>query len=617
MKRRDQDFRNVIRRDFMYQNMTEEEIAGSNYTLDCIKDSVYVYLRIFNPKAGKYIFYLLNANRIWASSRIKDINMLEEMGRVEPLVNSATIVTFYLPESNDFVVYTNLEKTKSRGSQLKDLNIESKDVIVMTVHNKYPRISFNTTNPSKETLTIYPYKERKVKLLVNITVTPVQKTEVTVFQVKNKLKPGVYDIDEFLSFKGAIQTLYIFNKTEKINILPRVAYRRVNMSVVNGCHFFIYEDEFAFCSSPTKTIYKDRVNNEQIFMYNKTAFNSESTLIGLTWQQLEPGIRLFLIIASYKNKVYLIFYTVVYDLTTKRTQYWGESSTTITVPSRRIFLFNVSQSQVSFEHKTSKYLDQYQGIVYFTTNSRLQSYGYNVFGEILDIDSINREGTEMFGYGEYSGFIDSSVVSFSSYIPNIYESMVFFISHGFIMAKQYSVDHRLPPSPFLDDVTRFEFLKNARMINCGQVKYVAQQKLFFIRCLIVCESLDAFVYTFTANLHPSEECRLLESQRERVVDSDKQSYSKGFFDSRLRSSASFGSGSGNFDQNRVCAGNPNLVDIDSYFIPRGYEAKSIDYGRLYFTIFCVSEEAQTGELMIYKQGGPVGGKNNQASHPYV
>ena len=386
------------------------------------------------------------------------------------------------------------------------------------------------------------------------------------------------------------------------------------MDAVRGCPFYIYQRDFIFCSSPTNTVYKDRANNKEIFMYQKSAFNSQSTLIGLSWQPLRPGVRLFLIINCYQNNIYLIFYTVEFDIRTKETLNWNETFTTVSVPPRSIYLYNVSQKAVSYEHKINKHLDNYQGVIYLTTNSIFLSYGYNVIGESLSLDKISKGSTEMFGYGEYSGFIESSIVSFSDYIPNIYESMTFFLSHGYILAKQFSLDHQKPPSTYLYDTTRFEFLKEARMINCGEVKYLAEQKMFVIKCLVVCKHLNAYIYTFKTSLKHSYECQMFASGQgenaPRATKSHPEGYLKGIASNSLTISRTF-------DRNRVCSTSPKMVDIDSYFIPRGYTAKRIDHGRLYFAIYCINEEASTGELMIYKKGGAVGGEDKKATVPYV
>ena len=140
------------------------------------------------------------------------------------------------------------------------------------------------------------------------------------------------------------------------------------MDLVRGYPFFIYHEEFVFCSSASKTVYKDRVNNKEIVLYEHSNFNSQTTLIGLAWQQLKPGVRLLIIITSYKNKIILIFRTIVYDIRTKLTKYLRESFTTISVPPRSMYLYTVSYKPLSFEHKINKYSDRYQGVIYLTTN---------------------------------------------------------------------------------------------------------------------------------------------------------------------------------------------------------------------------------------------------------
>ena len=615
MRGRDGDFCNIMKKDFMYQNMTEEEIAGSSYTLECFEDTIYAYLRIYNTKAEKYIFYLLEATKHWSNSRIKDINMLEDIGRVRPIINSPTFISFYLTNSNKFIVYTNLYKaSQPTGSQPNDLSIESKQVLVMTVHNKYPKITFNTTVPTNEILTIYPYKENKIKVLVNITVTSVQKTEVSVIKNPKKLKTGVYNIDDFLNFKGGIQSIYIFNKTEKINILPRLACKGINMNVVSGCPFFIYHKEFVFCSSGIQTVYKDKVNNKKTILYKRSSFDSQSTLIGLAWHQLSAPTRLFFIIDSYKDKIYLIFYKQTFDPKTRITKIWSKSFTTISVPPKSIYLHQYQSQRLSFEHKINKYSDRYQGVIYLTTSSMFLSYGYNFIGDKLDLDEINVASNEMFGYGEYSGFIDSSVVSFSNYIPNIYESMAFFVFHGYIMTKQFSIDLQKPATPSLFVRRRFIFLKRGKMIDCSDVNYHHGQKMFTIKCLVVCDVLDAFIYTFRVKLKHSYQCEVAAIAQSQEGHSNRGSPSEVYFEGVRSSSLDHAE---NFDKNRVCATSPKISDIDSYFIPKGYTTKKISHGKVYFVIFCICEKSDTGELLIYKQGGPVGGDDDRATEPYV
>ena len=622
MKSRDKDFKNIMKPDFMYQNMTKEEIAGSSYTLTCIEDSMYVYLQIYNSKKNKYIFYQMQSFEGWSNSRIKDINMLEEIGPVRPLVTSLSSLSFYIPQTSEMVVYTNLHRTESEPAAPTDLNIEYKTVVAMTIHMRYPKISFNTSHPSEETLTIFPFNQKKLKVFVKIFVLPVQKTEIIKIQKPGKINPGQYEIDEFLKFKGQLQSLYVVNRSDKINILPRLTYQSIDMNTVSGCPHFIYKSEFAFCCSNLETIYKDRINNKKYTFYKRKDYNDKSVIIGLAWQELKPGLRLFLIASSYEDNIFLIFYKVLSDLSTKEVLAWTELFTKIVMPPESIKIFDISQVPIKFAHKINRHSDRYQGIFYLTTNSLFLSYGYNTINNKLVVNRLNQAGTEMFAFGEYSGFIDTSVVSFSDFIPNIYESMVFFVLHGNIRAKQFGLNHRIKPSSAIIGNQRFDILKDVRMISCKDVSFLAQSKMFMVRCLVVCDYLDAFVYTFRVDLKSTAECEITGlGERGELVDlGRKASLEAEYKDYGVRAEDFTGFGNlgperlADSDKGRVCAAGPELEKIDHYFIPRGYRAQKIIQGRNYFVIFCSNREAHTGELMIFKKNRNLGTNNTT---PYV
>ena len=617
MKSRDKDFKNVMKTDFMYQNMTEEEIAGSSYTLTCFEESTYAYLQIYNSKKNKYIFYVLQSLHGWSNSRIKDINMLEKIGPVRSLVRSFASLTFYLPGSNDLMVYTSLHRVGSKRAE--NSNIESKTAEVMNIHLRYPKISFNTSYPSQETLTIFPFIQKKLKVFVKLFIIPVQKTEIIKIQEDQKIRPGVYELGEFLKFKGQLQSLYINHRSEKINIRPRLTYQSIDMNIVNGCPHFVYESEFAFCSSHLMSVYKDRVNDKQYTFYRKTTDNADSVIIGLAWQQLTPGLRLFLIACSYKDNICLIFYEVKSDLRTKEVISWNGRSTKILIPPESIRLFDISHTPVKFDHKINKNGRAHQGQFYLTTNSVFLCYGYryNIRGKTLLVEKLNQAKSKMLGYGEYSGYVDSSVVSFIDFVPNIFESMVFILSGGCIWAKQFVLDYRIKPSSSIFDTQRFIFKKEGRMISCKDVHYVPQSKMFLIQCLVVCDYLDGFVYTMRVDLKPWDECRI------RGVSGDAE---EGLFEGENKAEKNYAHVEGGLrsvdrsrvassEEDRVCASRPEIETIDHFFIPRGYRAQRLKEGKNYFVIFCTCKESHTGELMIFKKTSRRGGDN--ATLPYV
>ena len=552
--------------------------ADVQFYYQCIPDSLVILIIGTQMQGYKTKIMLVKAYMDWASSRVMDSRfIINGDSDYVDFMQKPMILPFLDKFDGMLYIYTNMVVDfDSEETGKSSYSSSTKKLTRMVYDMKYPRITFESTVPATEQLTVYPYNRgtSKGNVSYNVTLNILPERKINVekkFNVSGLLTlfVGDYDFSKLLNITGPMQSIYIRNRPHEIHIQRRHEFLHGDMEIVNNAFDFYLDSDYLFAinnlkgsisrfkqpgnlkTATTKLLYQYS-KPEVDFKYMSNALNIKNETVRCYILALHQGV-----------DIRISFFRVTdlpnYDFELKT---WEIS---LYVNLNAIDKLKAEVDFVKMVHTTNKNFADSDGSVYIASGDIVYCYSYEIFMAEFSYTLIDVIEKRVFDDTDERYFLDLDVISYNDRIPHVYESGVYTLMPNWLIYKQTHIDVSIKSSKYTRDYKKFRLPDLASFLSC-HMQNVTKDSVYD-RCLMACSRL--FVYT-------------VEIKRKLTKTTDKDMLD-------------------DFGQ-RVLIEEGFIENMETYIIPTGLSTKSIQEGFGYFAVLTEVDKYRTKELLIFKKG---------------